>query len=148
LETAGIRLNPNYTYRDDRQELTGYTATNTVTFRLETEAVGNLLDEAVNAGATRIDGVSFIASDSDITTAQQQALQLATREAQRQADAVLDTLNLTRREIVNIQINSAGSPPPVPMMPQAARLESADASTPVIGGEQEVRASVTLQISY
>lgn len=64
LETTGIRLNPLYDYRNERQELTGYVATNTVSFQLPTEAVGTLLDDAVQVGATRIDGVSFIATDA------------------------------------------------------------------------------------
>ena len=46
-------------------------------FRLNTEKVGSLLDDAVKAGATRIDGISFVASDPEINAAQQQALKLA-----------------------------------------------------------------------
>ncbi|MFO7032918.1 hypothetical protein B9T07_24320 [Limnospira fusiformis CCALA 023] len=148
LETAGIRLNPNYNHRNNQRELIGYTATNSVTFRLKTEEVGNLLDQAVNAGATRIDGISFVAADADLTAAHKQALQLATQQAQQQADTVLDTLNLNRREIVNIQINHISSPVPRPMMRSDALASAPEASTPVIGGEQEVRASVTLQIRY
>ena len=55
LQTTGIRLNPNYSYENNVQRLTGYTGVNTVSFRIDTQRVGNLLDEAVNAGATRID---------------------------------------------------------------------------------------------
>ncbi|MEB3279821.1 MAG: SIMPL domain-containing protein [Lyngbya sp.] len=148
LETTGIRLNPNYSYRNDQQDLTGYSATNTVSFRIPTESVGSLLDDAVKAGATRIDGVSFVAGDKAIETAQQQALKQATQEAQRQADAVLDSLNLTKREIVNIQVNSASAPPPQPLMMRQANMVAEQAQTPVIGGEQQVQASVTLQIRY
>jgi hypothetical protein len=149
LETTGIRLNPNYSYLNNQQELTGYSATNTVSFRIPTDKIGSLLDDAVKAGATRIDGVSFVASDSAISTAQQQALKQATQEAQRQADAVLETFQLTKREIVGIQINSASAPVPQPlMMPQAAMAPAERAQTPVIGGEQQVQASVTLQIRY
>ncbi|WP_413167062.1 SIMPL domain-containing protein [Capilliphycus salinus ALCB114379] len=149
LETTGIRLNPNYNYGNNQQELTGYSATNTVSFRIPTESVGSLLDDAVKAGATRIDGVSFVAADKAIEAAQQQALKQATQEAQRQADAVLDSLNLTKREIVNIQVNSTSTPPPQPLMRQQVALASVErADTPVIGGEQQVQASVTLQIRY
>jgi len=151
LQTTGIRLNPNYSYQDNVQRLVGYTAVNTVSFRIDTDRVGNLLDEAVKAGATRIDGISFVATDSAIATAQEQALQKATQDAQRQADAVLRTLNLTRQEVVNIQVNGAVAPPPPPI-PLAAAPPTDKAenrfSIPVIGGEQQVEASVTLQIRY
>lgn len=150
LQTTGIRLNPNYSYQNNVQRLVGYTAVNTVSFRIDTERVGNLLDEAVKAGATRIDGISFVAADSAIAKAQEQALQEATLDAQRQANAVLATLNLKPEEVVNIQVNGAVAPPPPPIAFRAAPADRAENqfSTPVIGGEQQVEASVTLQIRY
>lgn len=147
LETTGVALSPMYNYQNNRQILQGYTATNTVGFRLNTTDAGKLLDDAVSAGASRIDGISFIATDEAIARAQQQSLEMATKEAQGQADAVLKALNLTRRDIVSISINSAYAPPPQPLMRRAAAME-ADTVTPVIGGEQQVRGSVTLEISY
>jgi len=148
LETTGISLNPIYSNDNNMQRLTGYSATNTVSFRLNTEQAGTVLDEAVKAGATRIDSVSFVASDSAIAQAQQQALQKATQDAQRQADAVLGSLNLTRREVVNIQVNGASPPQPLLRQYAASAPSVARAATPVIGGDQQVEAAVTLQISY
>lgn len=147
LETTGIRLEPLYNYANNQRVLMGYVATNVVSFRLPTDQAGSILDDAVKAGATRIEGVSFIAADSAIKTAQQQALRQATQDAQMQADAVLSTLNLSRREVIGIQINGASAPPPMPVFRSLAKAEDA-ATTPVIGGEQQVSASVTLQISY
>jgi uncharacterized protein YggE len=149
LETTGISLNPIYSYNNNVQRLTGYSATNTVSFRLNTEQAGTLLDDAVKAGATRIDGISFVATDSAIATAQQQALRKATQDAQQQASTVLSVLNFTPKEVVSIEVNSANPPqPPQPLFrPEAAAADSRS-STPVVGGEQQVEASVTLQISY
>ncbi|MFS8118129.1 MAG: SIMPL domain-containing protein, partial [Microcoleus sp.] len=147
LETAGITLSPNYSYENNQQRLTGYTATNTVSFRINTQSAGTLLDDAVTAGATRIQGVSFVAAESAIEQAQKQALKKATQDAQSQADAVLSALSLKRGEILSIQVNNASAPAPVYRQFAAAR-SPADATTPVVGGEQEVDASVTLQISY
>ncbi len=149
LQTTGIQLNPTYSYENNVQRLIGYKATNTVSFKTPTEQAGSILDEAVPAGATRIDRVSFTASDSAITAAQREALREATQDAQQQADVVLNTLNLTRKEIVSIQINGATPPqPPMPLFARTAVTNEAVSTTPVIGGEQEVQASVTLQISY
>ena len=148
LQTTGVRLEPNYDYSNNQRRLVGYIGSNTVSFRLQTERVGTLLDETVKAGASRIDGVSFTASPEAISTAQKEALRKATIDAQAMADEVLKTLNLTSKEIVSIQVNEASVPPPKPI--QAGLRSSADtqANTPIIGGEQTVRASVTLQISY
>ncbi len=148
LQTQGISLQPNYQYNNNQRKLIGYIGTNTVSFRYQTEQVGAILDEAIRAGATRIDRVSFTATEEAISVAQKEALRQATTDAQEQADAVLEALNFTAKEIINIQINGANTPEPRMMQTaQFARAASPE-STPVIGGEQTVKASVTLQISY
>lgn len=148
LETTGITLSPNYTYENNQQRLIGYIATNTVSFRLNTQSAGTLLDDAVQAGATRIQGVSFVAADSAIEQAQKQALKKATQDAQAQADAVFSALNLKRGEILKIQVNGASPPPPMYRQLAASRGPAADATTPVVGGEQQIEASVTLHFGY
>lgn len=147
LETTGIRLQPNYEYNDGNRRLRGYIGTNNVSFQLPTEQAGEVMDAAVQAGASRIDGISFTATDSAIAAAQEVALRKATQDAQRQANVVLESLNLTRRDIVQISINGANTPTPPPIA-FAREADQAAPSSPVIGGEQEVRASVTLQIRY
>ena len=73
------------------------------------------MDDAVQAGAARIDRVSFVATDDAIATAQQQALAQATQEAQVQAKTVLSALNLTPKDVISIQINGANAPAPPPV---------------------------------
>jgi uncharacterized protein YggE len=151
LETTGISLSPNYNFTNGKQQLVGYIGSNIVSFRVATDQSGVLLDQAVKAGATRIDGISFIASDEAINQARQQALQEATQDALTQANAVLKSLNLTQQGIVSIQVNGArvSPPPPMPFQGEAALRAAADSPpTPVIGGEQEIETSVTLQVSY
>jgi uncharacterized protein len=151
LQTTAINLNPTYTYPSNgKPQLTGYTATNSISFRVTTDRAGTILDTAVKNGATRIDGVNFVASEQAISTAQLQALKQATQDAERQADAVLATLNLKRKEVIGIQINSASTPPPVPLAQEAisTRVSAPAPTTPVVGGEQQVEAMVTLDIGY
>jgi uncharacterized protein YggE len=149
LHTTGINVEPAYSYQNNEQRIIGYTASNSVSFRVPTEKAGAILDAAVKAGATRINDVSFVASDEAIASAQKQALQKATQDAQQQADAVFSTLGLKPKEVASIQIDGANAPPPR-VIPVAAMLRSAsaEAQTPVVGGEQQVEATVTLQISY
>lgn len=147
LQTTGINLNPNFSYANDRQQLIGYSGSNTVSFRVPTERAGPIMDEAVKAGASQINGVSFIAAPEVISTARSQALREATLDAQTQAKAVLDTLNLSPKQVVKIQVNSTNTPPPRPVMMMKADAAS-QASTPVVGGEQQIEASVTLEIQF
>jgi uncharacterized protein len=159
LQTTGINLNPTYIYPSNGQpQITGYTATNSISFQVTTvggaspteNRAGKILDAAVKNGATRIDGVSFVASERAIAVAQIQALKQATQDAQRQADAVLETLNLKRKEVIGIQINGTSNPAPIPVAAamMSAKLADSAASTPVVGGEQQVEATVTLDIGY
>lgn len=148
LETTGINLNPAYNYNNGKRELMGYRGSNIVSFHIDTDKAGILMDDAVKAGASRINSVSFVAADAAIAAAQKQALTKATQDAQDQAKVVLSALNLTPQDVVSIQINneSTPTPPPIPVRAQALKAESD--STPVVGGEQSVRAAVTLQIRY
>jgi uncharacterized protein YggE len=150
LQTTGIRLQPNYNYNNNQRELTGYTATNLVSFQLPIDRVGSLLDNSVKVGATRIDNVSLTAEENAIAEAQKQALASASLDAQQQAQAVLSALNLTAQEIITINVNGANVPLPIAkeVMLDRAVSPMAMATTPVIGGEQEVTAFVTLQIRY
>ncbi len=151
LQTTGIRLQPQYNYINDERRLQGYKASNLVSFRLKTDDIGDLLDQAVSAGATRIDSVNFTATDSAIAQAKKDALQSATLDAQEKAEAVLETLNLTSQSVNQIRIDKANSNSIRQnhrfMQAQAADAE-AKANSPVIGGKQEVEATVNLEISY
>ena len=151
LQTTGVRLNPNYAPSDRNENqtvITGYTGTNIVSFETSIEQVGDLLDEAVAAGASRVDNISFTATPAAISEAKEEALRKASINAQEQAEVVLETLDLEAKEIVNIKVDRANVDRPQPFNAnQFGRAESR-ASTPIIGGEQEVNANVTLQISY
>ncbi len=148
LQTSGVNLSPNYDYSNNQRILRGYIARNTVSFNASTETAGRILDAAIQAGATTIETVSLTLTDAQFSTAQKAALQQATLDAQAQAKTVLDTLGLKPQQVIGIQINNATPPmpPPSPML----RVAAADAapSTPIIAGEQQVEATVTLQISY
>lgn len=150
LQTTGIRLQPQYRYADNVRRLVGYEGNNTVSFEVPTEQAGTIMDQAVQQGATRINNIFFKASEAETEAAQQEALQQATLDAQRQAQAVLSTLNLSSREIIKIEIDGATvTPPPVMQMDvMRAMPASAEASTPVVGGDETVRANVTLMIRY
>jgi len=148
LQTTGIYLQPNYQYKNNQQQFIGYIGRNMIEFRLSTEQVGSVLDGAVKAGATRIDGLNFTASEEAISAAQKEALRLATVDAQQQADAIFKALNFTPKQIVSIHVNDANVPSPRFRQAEQFSVNAPNVITPVIAGEQNIQASVTLQISY
>ena len=78
LQTTGINLNPNYIYTNgSNPKISGYTATNSISFQVPTERAGTILDAAVKNGATRIDGVNFVAGDRAIAAIENQDCRFA-----------------------------------------------------------------------
>lgn len=147
LQTTGVRLQPQYNYRDDERRLIGYMATNSIAFRIATDRAGQLIDETLQAGATQIDGVNFLASEDAIAIAEAEALRLATQDALNRADVVLGYLNLTRQQVIRINLNNANANPPR-LLQNAAFSPSEAIETPLVGGDLSVSANVTLEIEY
>lgn len=148
LQTQGIQLSPIYINEDGRSQITEYMASNTVSFRIEAETVGGILDEAVRRGATQISGLSFVGSDTAIAAARNAALRAATLDARTQADVVLDTLGLSAQSIGQIYIGYSTPMPTASVRNEAAVYGDFMARSAVEGGEQTVQASVTLEVLY
>ncbi len=148
LQTQGIQLSPVYTNEDGRSRISDYMASNIVSFRVETEEVGEIIDETVRQGATRISGLSFVGSDMAIAMARNAALRAATLDARDQADVVLDTLGLAARSIGQIYIGYSTPMPTTSIRNEAAAYGDFMSRSAVEGGEQTIEASVTLEILY
>lgn len=150
LQTTGIRLNPRYQYdRDGNAQQTGVQGQNSVQFEVPIDQAGAILDGAIESGATQIESVTFKAEDSVLEEARQAAIRLAIQDARTQADTVLDALELSSDGIARITVNgSHQAPAPMIMQAEAYSSMSRDSNTPVLGGEQTVSASISLQVRY
>ena len=148
LQTVSINLQPIREFDDlGNSTIVGFTGRNLLQFEVSTEQAGETIDAAIQAGANVIENINFTASESELNQARLDAIKLAAQDAQNLAIPLFDTLDLTPLEIVDIDLIGLSSPSPRPFAPQ---LEAAafDASTPIIGGSQEVIADVALDISY
>ncbi|MCS7030039.1 MAG: SIMPL domain-containing protein [Gloeomargarita sp. SKYG116] len=140
INTTALSLSPLY---GERQQLLGFLGRSAVEFRLPISQAGAVVDELIAQGANQIARLQFIASDTALEQGRTQALQLAAQDAQRQAQTVLAALQLAPKEVINVQILSTTLPVPEPVAFAQQRL-----STPILGGEQVVRAQVRLEIRY
>lgn len=145
LQTSSISLQP--IFDQNGQEITGYIARNSVSFQVPVARAGAIIDNAVRAGATRIDSLQTLASESAVESARSRALAAAAQDARNQANVVLESLGLTPREIIQINVAGAALPPPV-FAENVRAMADSKVSSPVEGGEQIVQANVTLQIRY
>ncbi|NEO85800.1 MAG: SIMPL domain-containing protein [Spirulina sp. SIO3F2] len=144
MQTTGIRLQPRYERNTDDPQLIGYSGSNSVAFRIATDRAGALIDDAIQVGATRIDGVEFLATEAELEQARLEALRLATQNAQSQANAVLSALGLTIQEVVSIDLGQTRALSPI----QSNALVVDAATSPIVGGDSTVQGTVTLRVRY
>ena len=146
LETFGYSLQPVYSSRteDGRrvQRIEGYRARNNVVATIsDTEGVGGVIDAAVRAGANRIAGIDFYASDTD--AAREEALRRAVERATSQARTMAEALGRTLGAPVDVQ-GSADVPTYRPRAMGMEMVQAARADTPIEAGDQTVSARVTV----
>ncbi len=154
LKTTSINLSPRYEYENNKPKLIEYVANNGISFEVQGDKAGQILDEVVRLGATRIDGINFSASSAEVDAAKNIAIQKAINDAKNKAQSALQALGLQIKQIVGIKIDGANSIQPSPIMMVRAVANDAVAykaersPTPIIGGETNVNATVSLDITY
>jgi uncharacterized protein YggE len=145
VRTVAYTSSPVYNYpRDGGQpQLRGFSATEIIqATAADTALAGRIVDAAVAAGATRIDGVRLFIKDEEPSRAQ--ALRNATLKARSKADAIALGLGVRLGAILSAQESTAFPGSIIP----AARLTPEVLATPTViePGTLEVRATVTVDI--
>jgi uncharacterized protein len=144
IRTSGYDLQPEFDYANGRQTLRDYVARNGVEVRLDEIArAGEVLDAAVGSGATSVSGVRFDLKDR--AAAEREALRKAVADARGRAEAAASGAGLRVDRVLRIEEQRALpiEPRPVMMMRQSAVMQ-ADTAPPIVPGELEVRATVTM----
>lgn len=149
IQTSGVNLDPQYRYADASRQnqpptITGYEARNTVNITVrDIGELGETMDALVAVGANQINGPSFEVDDKE--SAYDEARRAAIEKAQARAQMYAKTLDMRVRRIVSISEGNGGFGPPVPMMAMA-RMETAQADTPIAPGESTL--SVNLDVVF
>jgi uncharacterized protein len=141
VRTAGIDVTPNWDHEDGHPVRRGFTVTNRIgaTIR-DLERVGTVLDAALGAGATGLDGVSFgLAEPGPAAT---EARRLAVEDARGRAETIAAAAGMRLGALVSLVEGSPGMPMPRPEMRMAAMAADSFAPTPVLPGSIEVAVSV------
>lgn len=150
IRTVTYDLQPVYSQppREPRMEewqprIVGYRAINMVRVEVDdVQRTGGVIDAALNAGANRVDGTSFVLRDSD--AAYNEALQQAVQKARAQATAAAQAAGQQLGQPLSIQVGGYAPPPPPMPAYRGVAMDAMAASTPVQGGELEIGASVTI----
>lgn len=128
-------------YRVTRDDggVDGYSASNSVSAVSDVGDAAGLIDAAVEAGANQVSGPGL--SSSNAEELYRQALAKAVAEARERAQVLAKAAGRSLGEITSI-VEGAGAMP----LPYAERA-ALDASTPIVPGEQETTATVSVTFS-
>jgi uncharacterized protein YggE len=136
LATVGVDLYPNYD--SNGTSVVSYTAQNQVNATVhDLNKVGQVIDDAVAAGANLASGISFQLSDQNQGV--EQALADAVANAKSKAEAIAAASDATLGQIVQVT-EGGGYVPPVPYF---AAADSAGGTTPVQPPTIETQVTVT-----
>ena len=141
VRTLGYDIQQEFDFIAGKRVPREFVARNSIEVRItEVGRVGELLDVAVQGGATTIGGVRFDLRDRE--SAEREALRLAVADARARADAAASGAGRSVDRVIKVEdVRDAGGSMPRPMM---AMARAADATTPVEPGLIEVHARVTL----
>jgi uncharacterized protein len=143
VRTTLLSIQPRYDYREGRPPtLTGYELANVVEVTIRDLAgLGDVVDTALAAGATSMDGLSFRLADP--APAEREARRLAMADARSRADVLAAEGGLEIDGISDI-VEGGPSRPPIPFPKAERMMMAADAATPVEGGSLEVEVSLAV----
>lgn len=150
VKTSDYSLQPQYNYDSSPAKIRGYEVKNTVTVSVnKTDKVGNIVDAATSAGANSVEGIQFVVGQE--SSAQGEALALATKKAMVKADAIAASLN---GRIVRVVQSTEGGVDPAHVQASYENksfANTAEASpyrptTPVTAGSLDVRSQVVLVV--
>ena len=143
IQTASLNLSPQYKYGDNQPPLlTGYQAANQLSVRFrDIRASGKIIDALVAQGANQINGPGLSIDKPEAALDEARAKAIATGRAR--ADLYARSLGMRVVRVILVSEGSGYSPPPRPMLTMA-KAESADASTSVDAGEQQLQVMVAM----
>jgi uncharacterized protein len=130
-----------YPYTDESGRVSGFVASNTVSAVSDVEDAPALIDAAAEAGANQINGPGL--SSSNAKALYRQALGKAVDDARLSAEVLAKAAGRSLGPI--IAIVEAGTVQPGPLYRAAA--QATDSSTPIVPGEQETSATVSVTFS-
>jgi uncharacterized protein YggE len=142
VRTTILNVQPRYEYRDGKPpRLTGYDLANLVVVTVrDLGRLGAVIDGALGAGATSLDGLAFRADDP--SEAERAARVAAVAEARDRAQVLADAAGVTIAAVSDIV---EGGATPIWPQPKVARaMLAADAATPIEAGTTEVSVTVTV----
>lgn len=142
IQTSGLSLSPQYTYRDNQPPLLrGYQASNNVSVTVyDLNRLGAVVDAVVEAGSNQINGVSFGLRDPQ--AAQDDARREAVRRLKAKADLYAAATGMRLKGLKALSEGGDVSVPRPMFRALAANVMDTAESTPIEPGQLTVRIDI------
>jgi uncharacterized protein YggE len=155
LQAGAMALHPVYgpprkaaSSEEALPEVVAYRAQWRASFEVPAERAGEIVDGLAGAGAARIAGFDFTATERELAEARQRALSRAALKAREEARGVLQTLGYRDGDVVRVEVEHGGPVFPMQRGMEMMAFAKADGPTAVSPGLIDVRASVRLELAY
>jgi hypothetical protein len=157
ISTSWYNVYPVYEYRSPpcidiypqppgcqpKSEITGYSASNSVTVTLDADAkVGEVIDAAVAAGANNVNGAYFFVSDEKQQEIRDSLIEKAIDNARSRADKAASAVEMNITGVKSINLNDVY----FPVFYKDFAQEASGATTPILPGQQQI--SMTVQVTF
>lgn len=142
IATSAVSLGPVYDHpQGSAPKIRGYQLQNIVTVTVrDLDVLSDVLDDAVTAGATSVDGVSFDVADR--AAAEAKAREAAVKDARAKADTLASGLGVRITGVSSV--SESVSTPVWYERSFGAAAAAQDASTPVLAGTTDVVITVSV----
>jgi len=145
IQTQYYSVYPDYQWREDRSVLVGYRVSNQVRVRIANiDDTGMVLDAVADKGANIVNGIQFTVSDAK--EAYNKALELALKDAEDKAKLMMGYFGF--QDLTPVAISEGSQGYPSVLYGAKDMMESASRSTPISGGQMEIRAMVNVTFEY
>jgi len=140
MRTSYVNVYPVYDWEAKPPRIIGYEAQYSLSVLVrETPMAGKVIDNAVKAGADRIDGIVFTLSSGKENELKSEAIKAAVEDSRAKASIIAEKLGLKILNIESISLSSIEVPTPIPLY----REKVATASIPILPSQGEITAIVT-----
>ena len=142
IKTINYSVNPNYDFGGGRQNITGYTVTQTLEVNISPIDIANkTIDAATLDGANLLGGVSFTFDDKTRKELEEKAREEAVKTAKEKAENLAKATGIRLGRIVDVQESTGFEPRPIMM--QALEAEKTE-NTQLQPGENSITINITL----
>jgi uncharacterized protein len=161
IGTSTYSVSPIYEYRqppqpcpeiyppppgcEPRQEIIGYSASNSVTVTLNVNAgidAGQVIDASVQAGANNVNGLYFFVSPDRQEEIRDSLVRDAVASARQRANIAAEALGMTVSQVQSVDLREIFFP--IFRGLEEVSIAEAAAPTPILPGEQEVSTTVSI----